>query len=113
MQKQTNEAIAVNRQKTMKLAKMGMLVAISILLVNIHFPIFGPVAFLEYDPADIPILIGGFAFGPLAGVCITIVTAILQGFQTYAPGNCLKESFEIPAKFMINLFHYEKCYYQR
>ena len=46
MQKQTNEAIAVNRQKTMKLAKMGMLVAISILLVNIHFPIFGPVAFL-------------------------------------------------------------------
>ena len=84
MQKQTNEAIAVNRQKTMKLAKMGMLVAISILLVNIHFPIFGPVAFLEYDPADIPILIGGFAFGPLAGVCITIVTAILQGLTVSA-----------------------------
>ena len=84
MQKQTNEAIAVNRQKTMKLAKMGMLVAISILLVNIHFPIFWPVAFLEYDPADIPILIGGFAFGPLAGVCITIVTAILQGLTVSA-----------------------------
>ena len=36
-------------------------------------------AFLEYDPADIPILLGTFAFGPVAGVLLTIVTAIIQG----------------------------------
>ena len=37
-----------------KLAKMGMLVAISIVLVYfIHIPMF--TAFYEYDPADIPI----------------------------------------------------------
>ena len=41
--------------KTTKLAKMAMLVAVSIVLVAlIHFPIFPAVAFLEYDPADIP-----------------------------------------------------------
>lgn len=85
MQKQTgSSAMAISRQRTLKLAKMGMLVAISILLVTIHFPIFAPVPFLEYDPADIPILIGGFAFGPLAGFSITVVTAILQGITVSA-----------------------------
>ena len=68
------------QNKTVKLAKMGMLVAISIVLVSfIHFPIFPAVPFLEYDPADIPIIIGTFAFGPGAGVLITVVTSVLQG----------------------------------
>jgi len=68
------------RITTAKLAKMAMLVAISIVLVAIiHFPIFPAVAFLEYDPADIPILIGTFAFGPAAGVLLAIVTAVIQG----------------------------------
>lgn len=66
--------------KTLRLAKMGMLVAVSIVLVYfIHFPIFPAVAFLEYDPADIPILMGTFAFGPAAGFLLTIVTALIQG----------------------------------
>ena len=44
---------------------MSSMVAISIVLAYlIHFPIFPAVAFLEYDPADISILIGTFAFGP-------------------------------------------------
>lgn len=71
----------LNKQsKASMLAKMGMLVAISIVLVTIiHFPIFPVVAFLEYDPADIPILIGTFAFGPLGGLMMTIVTSVIQG----------------------------------
>lgn len=70
---------------TSKLVKMGMLVAISIALVYlIHVPIFPAVAFLEYDPADIPILIGAFAFGPMAGLLLTIVTSIIQGLTVSA-----------------------------
>lgn len=70
---------------TVRLAKMAMLVAISVVLVAlIHFPIFPAVPFLEYDPADIPILIGTFAFGPLAGVLLTVVTAIIQGVTVSA-----------------------------
>ena len=68
------------RGRTVKLVKMGVMVAISVALVYlIHFPIFPAVAFLEYDPADIPILIGTFAFGPLAGLVLTIVTSVIQG----------------------------------
>ena len=68
------------RERTVKLVKMGAMVAISVALVYlIHFPIFPAVAFLEYDPADIPILIGAFTFGPLAGLALTVVTAVVQG----------------------------------
>jgi riboflavin transporter len=71
--------------KVRKLATMAMLVAISIVLVYlIHFPIFPGASFLEYDPADIPILIGAFAYGPVAGVLLTIVTAVIQGFTVSA-----------------------------
>lgn len=78
----------MNNQRTnntTRLAKMAMLVAISIVLVMlVHFPIFPAVAFLEYDPADIPILIGTFAFGPAAGVLLTVVTSVLQGLTVSA-----------------------------
>lgn len=69
-----------SRNKTVKMAKMGMLVAISVVLVYlVHFPIFPAATFLEYDPADIPIFIGTFAFGPMAGLMLAIVTAVIQG----------------------------------
>ena len=71
--------------KTLKLVKMAMLVAVSIALVAIiHLPIIPAVPFLEYDPADIPILIGAFAFGPGAGVLLTVVTSLIQGFTVSA-----------------------------
>ena len=71
----------MNRQyKTLKLAKIAMLVAISVVLAYlVHFPIFPPVPYLDYDPADIPIFIGTFAFGPLAGLMLVVVTAVIQG----------------------------------
>ena len=57
---------------TRRLTTMAILTALSVCFVAlIHFPIFPAVAFLEYDPADIPILICGFAFGPAAGLIVT------------------------------------------
>jgi len=66
--------------KTRRLTAMAVMAALSVALVAmIHFPVFPAVAFLEYDPADIAILICGFAFGPLAGICVTAVAALIQG----------------------------------
>lgn len=79
-QQVTQQKSTVKGNSTLKLVKMGMLVAISIVLVYIiHVPIFPAVPFLEYDPADIPILIGTFAFGPVAGFILTFVTSVIQG----------------------------------
>ena len=74
-----------SQNKTLKIAKVSMLVAISVVLVYlVHFPIFPPVPFLEYDPADIPIFIGTFAFGPAAGLMLAVVTAVIQGLTVSA-----------------------------
>ena len=70
---------------TKKIAKLGVLAAISIVLVAIiHFPIIPAVSFLEYDPADIPILLGTFALGPAAGLILTVVASFIQGLTVSA-----------------------------
>ena len=70
-----------------RLAKLGLLAALSIVLVFfIHFPIFPTAKFLEYDPADIPIMIATFAFGPWYGLMTTIVVAVVQGLTVSASG---------------------------
>ncbi|NLC51131.1 MAG: ECF transporter S component [Firmicutes bacterium] len=69
------------KNKTVKeLVQMAMLVALSIVLVYmVRFPIFPAAPFLEYDMADVPILIGTFLFGPLSGLLLTIAVSIVQG----------------------------------
>lgn len=78
-----------NNQKslfsTKKLATMAIFAAISIILVMfLHFPIFPTVSFLEYDPADIPILLSTFMYGPVAGIIMTIVVSLIQGLTVSA-----------------------------
>lgn len=73
-------------EKTVRLTKMAMLAAISlalVLLIRIPFP---PAPFLVYDPADIPIIISGFAFGPLSGISITVVVSFIQAFALGGDG---------------------------
>ncbi len=68
-----------------KLTTMAMLVAVSVILLSvIHFPVFPAAAFLEYDPADIPIFIGTFIFGPAAGFAITVAASVIQGLTVSA-----------------------------
>ncbi|NLX64739.1 MAG: ECF transporter S component [Clostridiaceae bacterium] len=68
-----------------KLCTMAILAALSLVLVLlIHFPIIPAAPWLEYDPADIPILIGGFAYGPIAGLLITIVASLVQALTVSA-----------------------------
>lgn len=73
------------RPKLRKLVTMAMLAALSIVLVYVvHFPLFPAAPFLEYDPADIPILICTFAYGPVAGIILTVVVSVLQGMTVSA-----------------------------
>ncbi len=69
----------MNSSKIKQLTTMGILIAISIILIisPLRFP-FPAAPFLEYDAGDIPILMGGFIFGPLAGILLSVVTSIVQ-----------------------------------
>lgn len=70
-----------------KLTHMAVLAALSVIFVAlIHLPIFPSAPYLEYDPADIPILIGTFAYGPIVGLIITVVAAFIQGVTVSAAG---------------------------
>ena len=62
-----------------RMVKLGMLTALSIILVYaIHFPIFPAASYLEYDMADVPILIGTFLYGPWWGLALTALVSLLQ-----------------------------------
>ncbi len=70
----------MKNEKLKKLVIMAMLVALSVVLIAfIHVPIIPVVSFLEYDPADIPILIGAMAYGPVAGLALTVIASVIQG----------------------------------
>lgn len=67
-------------RSTRKLTTLAMLAAISVVLVAIiHFPLLPAAPWMEYDPADIPIFIGTFLFGPWLGLGLTVVVSVLQG----------------------------------
>ena len=68
-----------------KLVVMALLAALSVVLVYaIHLPLIPMVPFLEYDPADIPILIGALAYGPVAGIVLTVAVSVIQGLTVSA-----------------------------
>lgn len=71
----------VDRQeKTLRLAQMAILVAISSLLVFVSFPLLPGAPFLEYDMADVPILYAAFTFGAPAGLLVLTLAAFIQAF---------------------------------
>lgn len=71
-------------ERNRKLVVMAMLVAVSIVLIYLIRIPFPPAPFLEYDPADLPILIGAMAYGPLTGVVLTVVASVIQGLTVSA-----------------------------
>lgn len=66
---------------TKKLAVTAMLTAIAAALITlVHFPLFPAAPYLQYDPADVAILIGAFAYGPVVGLIITVLASFIQAF---------------------------------
>ena len=59
----------------------GMMAALSVVLVIlVHFPIIPAAPYLEYDAADIPVLITAFAVGPVSGMAVLFVVSLVQAF---------------------------------
>lgn len=68
-------------QKTKKLVSLGMLTALSIvLMLFVRFPLFPSAAYLEYEPMDVPLLISGMHFGPASGFLVVVLSSIIQAF---------------------------------
>lgn len=68
------------------IARLAIMTAISIVLLLIVRIPFPPAPFLVYDPADVPIYITSFAFGPVAGLLVTLVVCLIQAFMLGGDG---------------------------
>ena len=90
---------------TRKITAIGMLGAIATVLMLFEIPLpFAP-SFYEIDLSEVPVLIGCFALGPVAGVLIELIKIVLNfvinGTMTAGIGElanfCIGCSFCIPA----------------
>ncbi len=63
-------------QRLRRLTAMAMLAALSYITVAlIRIPV---VLFLSYEPKDVFLTIGGFLFGPVAGLCMSVAVALVE-----------------------------------
>lgn len=71
----------VKRKKKLNIrmfTAIGMLSAISFILMLLDFPVPLMPVFIKMDISDLPALIGGLAYGPLAGVLISLIKNLLH-----------------------------------
>ncbi len=73
-----NNVKITNRNRVRKMAQIGMLSAIAVVLMLFEIPMpFAP-AFYKLDLSEVPVLIGCFAMGPLAGALIELIKILLN-----------------------------------
>lgn len=103
--------------KTRKLAEIGMLGAIATVLMLFELPVpFIAPPFYEIDLSEVPVLVGAFALGPLAGAAIELVKILLNlminGTMTAFVGETgnylIGCSFIIPAAFLYQMHKTKK-----
>lgn len=67
------------RSRTRTITQVAMLGAIAGILMNLEFPLpFLAPTFYQLDFSEIPVLIGSFAMGPVAGVLIELVKIMVH-----------------------------------
>lgn len=76
--------------KIKKITTLGILCSLAVITnLLISFPIIPLVSFLRYDPKDIIIVIGGFIYGPLSAMIMSVLTSLIEVFYRNAGGNIL------------------------
>ncbi|HOA55136.1 MAG: ECF transporter S component [Acetivibrionales bacterium] len=96
-----------------KMATIAVLSALSIVfMLLIRFPILPAAPYLIYEPADVPVLIGGFLFGPLAGIIITLIVSVIQAFAFSTDGwvGLLMHVVATGALVVTSSLIYKKCH---
>lgn len=71
--------------KVIKTAIMAMLTALSVVSVYaLRLPLIPAAPFLEYDAADIPVLIGSMLLGPVSGIVTLLAVCAIQALTVSA-----------------------------
>ncbi len=69
---------AGSRSSVRTLVQIGMLGAVSVILMMFEIPLWFAPSFYKMDLSEVPVLIGSFAMGPAAGALIELVKIVLH-----------------------------------
>ena len=75
-----------NHVSTRKLTTVAILAAIAALLFMIEIPVIPAVPFYKLDLSNLPVLLGTFAMGPLAGTWILLIKSVLGLLHSSSQG---------------------------
>ncbi len=85
-------------------AKVGVLSALALIIYYLEFPVLPAFPWLMVDFGEVPVLLGGFALGPLAGILIEFIKNVLHFILKTSAGGVgelanflLGLSFALPA----------------
>ena len=71
----------MSEKHLLRLCQAALLAAVAVVLVYfIHFPLIPAAPYLEYDMADVPVLLATLLFGPGWGLAILTVVSVIQAF---------------------------------
>ena len=67
--------MTVSHQRIQRMVGIACLGALAFILMMFEFPIIPVASYLKIDFSDIPVLLGGYLYGPLAGVVVAFTFA--------------------------------------
>lgn len=73
-------------KKTVTLSMLCAIAYVSVFLTRALPPILPSLPFLQYDPKDIVITLGGFIFGPLSSLLISVVVSLIEAISVSDTG---------------------------
>lgn len=69
----------MKKSETKRITILAMITAMAaVVTLLIRFPMVPAVSFLQYDPKDIVIMIGGFLLGPVSGAIISVMASLIE-----------------------------------
>lgn len=75
----------MRNNRVQKMVSIAMLAAMGVVLQFVAFPVLPAVPFMKVDFSDIPIMIGMFLFGPMAGIATAFIRStihlVMSGFS--------------------------------
>lgn len=73
-----SEMAVKQRTNTKVIAKVGVLSAVATVLMLIEFPLWFAPNFYQLDFSEVPVLLGTFALGPVAGIAIEFIKILIN-----------------------------------
>lgn len=70
--------MTVSHQRIQRMVGIACLGALAFILMLFEFPVIPVASYLKIDFSDIPVLLGGYLYGPFAGAMVAIIKCLLH-----------------------------------